>query len=64
MKRLMFFSVLLLSSTAFATDYLVEDGDVFGDLILVDHDTFLMTGGGIRCLWVTGQPESLKIPLL
>jgi hypothetical protein len=48
MKQLIIMSVLLLSSTAFAIDYLVEDGDVFGSLGLIDHDTLLMTGGGIR----------------
>ncbi len=70
MKRLIILSVLLLSSTVFATDYLVEDGDVFGVLGLVDHDTFLMTGGGGDTLtlleWSTGTIENttpLTVPL-
>ena len=54
MKHLMILLVLLLSSTIFAADYLVEDGDVFGDWILVDHDTFLMTGGGGHTLSMGG----------
>jgi hypothetical protein len=61
MKHLIIVSILVFSGSAFATDYLVEDGDVFGDWILVDHDTFLMTGGGIRCLWVIGQQQPSKI---
>ena len=37
--------VIISSSHARATDYLIEDGDNFGDLDLVNTDTLLMTGG-------------------
>ena len=45
MKRVVILLVLLFSGSAFATDYLIEDGDDFGVLSLFDYDTFLMTGG-------------------
>ena len=46
MKRLIILLSLLLSSTVFATDYVVGPGDDFSVLTLTNHDTFLMTGGG------------------
>jgi len=46
MRRFVILLSLLLSATAFATDYVFGPGDEFGVLGLVDHDTLLMTGGG------------------
>jgi len=61
MKRLIVLSVLLFSGSAFATDYLIEDGDHFGVLSLYDYDTFFMTGGTGHDLglggWSTGIIE-------
>jgi len=61
MKRLIVLSVLIFAGSAFATDYLIEDGDVFGVLSLYDYDTFLMTGGTGHDLglggWSTGIIE-------
>ena len=37
--------IFMISLPAWATDYLIEDGDNFANLILVDYDTLLMTGG-------------------
>jgi len=37
--------VLCLISTTFAYDYVIENGDDFGDLTLNNYETFLMTGG-------------------
>ena len=45
-QRLMILSILFFTSSAFATDYLIEDGDEFGNLTLIEHDSLLMTGGG------------------
>jgi hypothetical protein len=45
MKCLIIFSTLFFSNFAFATDYEFTWGDEFGSLILLDYDTFLMTGG-------------------
>ncbi len=61
MKRLIILLVLLLSATAFAIDYEFTWGEEFGSLILVDYDTFLMTGGEGHDLslggWSTGIIE-------
>ncbi len=58
MKRLIILLSLLLSSAAFATDYVFGPGDEFGALSLFDYDTLLMTGGGGMILIVlVGQPE-------
>ncbi|MCK5563883.1 MAG: PEP-CTERM sorting domain-containing protein [Planctomycetes bacterium] len=43
--KLFILMLVLMSAGAWATDYLVEDGDEFGVLSLRDYDTFLMTGG-------------------
>ncbi|RKY11554.1 MAG: hypothetical protein DRP65_03905 [Planctomycetota bacterium] len=61
MKHLIILSVLFFAGSAFATDYLIEDGDVFGVLSLYDYDTLLMTGGTGHDLglggWSTGTIE-------
>ena len=62
MKRLIILSFLFFTSSAFATDYLIEDGDDFGVLSLRNYDTFLMTGGTGHDLglgdWSTGIIEN------
>ena len=62
MKYLMILSVLIFAGSAFATDYLIEDGDDFANLGLVDYDTLLMTGGTGHDLslggWSTGIIEN------
>ena len=61
MKHLIILLSLLLSSAAFATDYVFGPGDEFGVLTLTDHDTLFMTGGGGHDLnllgWSTGVIE-------
>ena len=61
MKRLLILLVLFFAGSAFATDYLIEDGDDFGELDLLDYDTLLMTGGTGHDLniggWSTGIIE-------
>jgi len=42
---LIIISLLFLAPYAFATDYLVEDGDEFYSIALRNYDTLLMTGG-------------------
>jgi hypothetical protein len=55
MKRLIILSILVLFvSVSYATDYLIEDGDEFGDWILGDYDTLLMTGGEGENLSLSG----------
>ena len=49
MNRLNLFIVVILitfASPLFAIDYLIEDGDEFGNLTLIEHDSLIMTGGG------------------
>ena len=41
---------MLMPCEVFATDYLVEDGDMFGLLKLTGYDTLLMTGGEVEFL--------------
>ena len=54
-------SLLLFAPYAFATVYNIGPGDDFGNLILVDYDTLLMTGGGGHSLvlssWSNGTIE-------
>ncbi len=68
-KTIVIIMLVVMSAGAWATDYLVEDGDEFGNLGLIDHDTFLMTGGEGHALtlleWSTGIIEDtnpLDIP--
>jgi len=61
MKRLLILLVLFFAGSAFATDYLIEDGDNFWGLELRDYDTLLITGGTGHDLniggWSTGIIE-------
>ena len=57
MNRLNLFIVAVLitfASPLFAIDYLIEDGDEFGNLTLIEHDSLLMTGGGGHGLDLNG----------
>jgi hypothetical protein len=60
-KLILILMLFVLSPVAWATDYLIEDGDDFGNLGLFDYDTFLMTGGMGHNLslggWSTGIIE-------
>ncbi len=62
MKRIIsIFTVIIVSSSVFATDYFIGPGDEFGSLGLSNYDTFLMTGGEGHDLslggWSTGIIE-------
>jgi len=49
---------LCLISTTFAYDYVIEDGDNFGDLSLYDYETLLMTGGEGHHLHLSNWSEA------
>ena len=53
-KVILILMLVIMSLSAWATDYLIENGDDFGSLTLVDYDTFLMTGGEGEELFLSG----------
>jgi hypothetical protein len=50
--------IFCLVSTTFAYDYVIEDGDNFGDLSLYDYKTLLMTGGEGHHLYLFDWSEA------
>ena len=43
-KSILMLMLFVMSSVSYATEYLIEDGDNFYNLTLIDYDTFLRIG--------------------